>query len=119
MHARSSNSADPVIDLLGQFLRDLRPAEASYCRAEVTRPWGIDLQFQKGIRFHFVAEGTCWANPDPKCADEGHCIKGNRLLGRVRRPLIGAFALSYRLSPTAAPPQGGCGRQVPSVGFNN
>ncbi|RWB26176.1 MAG: hypothetical protein EOQ42_18820 [Mesorhizobium sp.] len=58
MHARSSNSADPVIDLLGQFLRDLRPAEASYCRAEVTRPWGIDLQFQKGIRFHFVAEGT-------------------------------------------------------------
>ncbi|WP_123146224.1 cupin domain-containing protein [Mesorhizobium delmotii] len=187
MHARSSNSADPVVHLLRQFLDDLRPAEASYCRAEVTRPWGIGLQFQRGIRFHFVAEGTCWVlvegseperldkgdvvllphgtkhviaddpdgavtdlallpkplsavpssgpqetlpdklgayerfrsgrEPEPKCADARDCIKGNRLLGRVRRPL--AFALLYRLSPTAAQPQGGCGRQATRVGFHH
>ncbi|WP_353807013.1 cupin domain-containing protein [Mesorhizobium sp.] len=77
MYARSSNSADPVVHLLGQFLRDLRPAEASYCRAEVTRPWGIGLQFQKGIRFHFVAEGSCWVlieGSEPERLDQGDVV---------------------------------------------
>ncbi|MGX9122913.1 cupin domain-containing protein [Mesorhizobium sp. BHscii] len=77
MYARSSNSADPVVHLLGQFLRDLRPADASYCRAEVTRPWGIGLQFQKGIRFHFVAEGSCWVlieGSEPERLDQGDVV---------------------------------------------
>ncbi|MGX9178960.1 AraC family transcriptional regulator [Mesorhizobium sp. BHbdii] len=77
MYARSSNSADPVVHLLGQFLRDLRPAEASYCRAEVTRPWGIGLQFQKGIRFHFVADGSCWVlieGSEPERLDQGDVV---------------------------------------------
>lgn len=77
MHARSSSSADPAVDLLGRFLRDLRPAEASYCRTEVTRPWGIGLQFQKGIRFHFVAEGTCWVlveGSEPERLDKGDVV---------------------------------------------
>jgi AraC-like DNA-binding protein len=47
-------------DRLSEVLHDLRLAEAAYCRTEVTAPWGIDMPFQDGVRFHFVAEGSCW-----------------------------------------------------------
>ena len=60
MHDHSSSSDLSTSRLLGSFLRDLKPADASYCRTEVTRPWGIGIRFQEGVRFHFVAEGQCW-----------------------------------------------------------
>ncbi len=47
-------------DRLSEVLQDLRIARAAYCRSELTRPWGIDLPFEEGVRFHFVVEGGCW-----------------------------------------------------------
>jgi AraC-like DNA-binding protein len=41
-------------------LQDLRLARASYGRSELTAPWGIEIPFKEGVRFHFVAEGSCW-----------------------------------------------------------
>jgi AraC-like DNA-binding protein len=47
-------------DLLSEILQDLRLVRASYGRSELTAPWGIEIPFQEGVRFHFVAEGDCW-----------------------------------------------------------
>src|SRR5947207_3410998 len=47
-------------DLLSEVLQDLRLARASYGRSELTAPWGIEIPFKEGVRFHFVAEGSCW-----------------------------------------------------------
>lgn len=47
-------------DLLSEVLQDLRLARASYGRSELTAPWGIEIPFKEGVRFHFVAEGDCW-----------------------------------------------------------
>jgi AraC-like DNA-binding protein len=51
-------------DLLSEVLHDLRLAKASYCRSELTAPWGLELPFQEGVRFHFAAEGGCWMLSD-------------------------------------------------------
>ena len=53
-------SSDSNVSLLGAMLRDFRVSSANYCRTEVSRDWGIDLPFQQGVRFHFVARGECW-----------------------------------------------------------
>jgi AraC-like DNA-binding protein len=45
-------------DLLSEVLQDLRLARASYCRSEFTAPWGVEMPYAEGVRFHFVAEGT-------------------------------------------------------------
>jgi AraC-like DNA-binding protein len=47
-------------DLLSEVLQDLRLARASYGRSELTTPFGIEIPFKEGVRFHFVAEGGCW-----------------------------------------------------------
>jgi AraC-like DNA-binding protein len=47
-------------DLLSEVLQDLRLARASYGRSEFTAPWGLEIPFKEGVRFHFVAEGSCW-----------------------------------------------------------
>jgi AraC-like DNA-binding protein len=47
-------------DLLSEVLCDLRLANASYGRSELTAPWGITIPFREGVRFHFVADGECW-----------------------------------------------------------
>src|SRR6185312_12561185 len=47
-------------DLLSEVLRDLRLASAGYGRTELTAPWGIEIPYKEGIRFHFVAEESCW-----------------------------------------------------------
>jgi AraC-like DNA-binding protein len=47
-------------DLLSEVLQDLRLTRASYGRSELTAPWGIEIPYKEGIRFHFVAEGSCW-----------------------------------------------------------
>lgn len=61
MHARTDYCprVDPN-DLLSEVLQDLRLTRASYGRSELTAPWGIDVPYREGIRFHFVAEGSCW-----------------------------------------------------------
>ncbi|BDI28759.1 AraC family transcriptional regulator [Capsulimonas corticalis] len=60
-----TNSSDvgnaPVLDPLSEILQDLRLSGVSYGRCEMTRPWGIELRAQAAARFHFVAEGECWA----------------------------------------------------------
>lgn len=54
-------ACEPVrSDLLSDVLQDLRLARASYCRCELSAPWGIALPFQEGVRFHFMVEGRCW-----------------------------------------------------------
>jgi AraC-like DNA-binding protein len=50
----------PPPDLLSEVLQDLHLAHASYGRSELTAPWGIEIPFKEGVRFHFVAEGGCW-----------------------------------------------------------
>jgi AraC-like DNA-binding protein len=45
-------------DDVSGILHSLRLAHTSYCRSEVTRPWGLDLPCEAG-RFHYVAEGGC------------------------------------------------------------
>jgi AraC-like DNA-binding protein len=60
MHAQVNYcpTVDPN-DLLSEVLQDLRLARASYGRSDLTAPWGIEIPFKEGIRFHFVAEGRC------------------------------------------------------------
>ena len=62
MHDRSSDYCppQPSLDLLSDVLRDLRLARASYGRTELTRPFGVEIPYEEGVRFHFVAEGGCW-----------------------------------------------------------
>lgn len=48
------------LDLLSEVLHDLRLARASYGRSELTAPWGIEIPYKEGVRFHFIAEGGCW-----------------------------------------------------------
>jgi AraC-like DNA-binding protein len=45
-------------DLLSEVLQDLRLSRASYGRSEFTAPWGVEIPYKEGVRFHFVAEGT-------------------------------------------------------------
>jgi AraC-like DNA-binding protein len=61
MHARADYcpTIDPG-DLLSEVLQDLRLAHASYGRTELTAPFGIEIPYKEGVRFHFVAEGSCW-----------------------------------------------------------
>jgi AraC-like DNA-binding protein len=47
-------------DLLSEVLQDLRLARASYGRSELTAPWGVEIPYKDGVRFHFIAEGSCW-----------------------------------------------------------
>jgi AraC-like DNA-binding protein len=46
-------------DALSEVLQDLRLANASYGRSELRAPWGIQIPFKEGVRFHFVVEGQC------------------------------------------------------------
>ena len=65
-------------DLLSEILQDLRLARASYGRSELTAPWGIEIPFKEGIRFHFVAEGSCWMLTD--CEQPIHMEEGDVVL---------------------------------------
>jgi AraC-like DNA-binding protein len=47
-------------DVMSEILRDLRLAHAAYGRSEFTAPWGLELPFEEGVRFHFMVEGECW-----------------------------------------------------------
>lgn len=61
-------------DYFDEVARDLRPARAEYCRCELGTPWAIDLPYEPGVRFHFVAAGECWlivADGDPIHLDDG------------------------------------------------
>ncbi|WP_287196480.1 cupin domain-containing protein [Mesorhizobium sp.] len=51
-------------DLLSEVLQDLRLSNATYGRSELTAPWGIQVPFKEGVRFHFVAEGRCLMRSD-------------------------------------------------------
>lgn len=58
---RSSECVDShAPDSLSEILRDVRLSGASYCRTEVSSPWGIEFAPQNRAQFHFVAEGNCW-----------------------------------------------------------
>jgi AraC-like DNA-binding protein len=73
-------------DLLSEVLQDLRLARAAYGRSELTAPWGIEIPFKEGVRFHFVAEGSCWmltASQPPLCLDTGDVVLLPRGTGHV------------------------------------
>jgi AraC-like DNA-binding protein len=58
---RSSSADGRVVrDALSDVLAELRLSGVSYCRTEVTSPWGIKIPAEDGAVFHFVAEGGCW-----------------------------------------------------------
>ncbi|WP_158305906.1 AraC family transcriptional regulator [Anaeromyxobacter sp. Fw109-5] len=64
-------------DLLSEVLQDLRLAQASYGRSELTAPFGIEIPFKEGVRFHFVVEGGCWilsAAREPIRLDAGDVV---------------------------------------------
>jgi len=54
------SSTPPNLDLLSPVLHDLRLVRASYCRTDMTAPWGMQIPLQDGVCFHFVVEGGCW-----------------------------------------------------------
>jgi AraC-like DNA-binding protein len=61
MLGHSSGANDRVApDALSEVLQDLRLSGASYCRSELTAPWGLEIGPEEGAIFHFVAEGGCW-----------------------------------------------------------
>ncbi|MEM4987882.1 AraC family transcriptional regulator [Collimonas sp. H4R21] len=47
-------------DHLSPVLQDLRLTRASYCRTDMTAPWGVAIPQQDGVCLHFVVEGGCW-----------------------------------------------------------
>ncbi len=59
---RSSTRDDGRVapDALSEVLAELRLSGVSYCRTEMTAPWGIEVPADEGAVFHFVAEGGCW-----------------------------------------------------------
>ena len=54
------SASSPNLDLLSPVLQDLRLVRASYCRTDMTAPWGVQIPLQDGVCFHFVVEGGCW-----------------------------------------------------------
>lgn len=44
---------------LALILKDLRTARASYGQVMVAEPWGLELPYQAGVRFHLVVDGSC------------------------------------------------------------
>lgn len=54
------SASQPDLDLLSPVLQDLRLVRASYCRTDMTAPWGVQIPRQNGVCFHFVVEGGCW-----------------------------------------------------------
>jgi AraC-like DNA-binding protein len=64
-------------DLLSEVLQDLRLSRAGYGRSEFTAPWGIEIPYREGVRFHFVAEGSCWMRStahEPLFLDTGDVV---------------------------------------------
>lgn len=64
-------------DILSEVLQDLRLARASYGRSQLTAPWGIEIPYKEGVRFHFVAEGECWmftAAQEPMLLEAGDVV---------------------------------------------
>jgi len=55
-----SDASQPKADLLSPVLQDLRLVRASYCRTDMTAPWGVQIPLQDGVCLHFVIEGGCW-----------------------------------------------------------
>ncbi|APR88571.1 Transcriptional regulator, AraC family protein [Minicystis rosea] len=55
-----SDAEAPPADALSEVLQDLRLADGTYGRCELTRPWGIDFPPQEQARFHFVVSGAPW-----------------------------------------------------------
>ncbi len=73
-------------DYLDQVAQDLRPVRAECCRCELGAPWAIDLPYQPGLRFHFVATGECWlivAGRGPTRLDDGDLALIPRGTGHV------------------------------------
>lgn len=64
-------------DVLSEVLQDLRLSRASYGRSQLTAPWGIEIPYKEGVRFHFVAEGECWmltASQEPLLLQAGDVV---------------------------------------------
>ncbi len=53
---RFLGETDVFTDVLSHF----KVGPVTYCRSELTAPWGLDLPFEDGIRYHYPAAGGCW-----------------------------------------------------------
>jgi AraC-like DNA-binding protein len=76
---RSSDRDDGRVarDALSDVLQDLRLSGVSYCRTEVTAPWGLEIPAEEGAVLHFVAEGSCWlrtASLPPQRLESGDLV---------------------------------------------
>lgn len=60
MRARVVEVAPPPKDALSEVLADLRLADGTYGRCELSSPWGIDFPPHVQARFHFVVSGDVW-----------------------------------------------------------
>jgi AraC-like DNA-binding protein len=77
MHAQHYCPEPRSDDILSEILQDLRLARASYGRSEFTAPWGVQIPYKEGVRFHFVVEGTCWMlteGQSPLALDAGDVV---------------------------------------------
>jgi hypothetical protein len=82
-------------DLLSEVLQDLRLSNATYGRSELTAPWGIQIPFKEGVRFHFVAEGRCLMHGSAhEIANDSTCRA--RPLAELEPTLVGNG--TYRLT---------------------
>ena len=48
------SSSQANLDLLSPVLQDLRLVSASYCRTDMTAPWGVQIPRHDGVCLHFV-----------------------------------------------------------------
>jgi AraC-like DNA-binding protein len=81
MLSRSSDCVDShVPDSLSEILQDIRLSGASYCRTELSSPWGIEFAPQDRAQFHFVAEGTCWLRMSADDAAPQGLVTGDLVL---------------------------------------
>jgi AraC-like DNA-binding protein len=81
MSHRSSECVDSnAPDSLSEILQDLRLAGASYCRTELSSPWGIEFARQNRAQFHFVTEGHCWLRMDADDPGPQRLLAGDLVL---------------------------------------
>jgi AraC-like DNA-binding protein len=103
---RRSHSSDRTgriaPDALSGVLQDLRLTDASYCRTEMTAPWGIEVPADEGAIFHFVVEGSCWLRTpggEPMRLEQGDVVLLPRGSGHVLVDRPGSATRSLRDLP--------------------
>jgi len=48
------------VDALTEVLHDLRLSGSSYCRTELSSPWGLEIPAHDAASFHVIVSGCAW-----------------------------------------------------------